>query len=191
MIIADFFFWSSILILLYIYLGYPLVLIIVEKFIPRRPVLETHIQPNVSLVISAYNEEKIIGKKIENCLSLDYPTDKLEIIVVSDASTDKTDTIVKSYREKGVILKRMHVRGGKTAGLNETIPLAGGDIIVFSDANALYAPNAIKKLVRNFRDTSGLIPELHTITKKNAIQRQLLAFTFGLVVAFASMKLLG
>ena len=110
------------------------------------------LQPHASLIISAYNEEKVLGEKIENSLSIEYPRDKFEIIVVSDASTDRTDAIAEGYASEGVVLKRMPTRGGKTTGLNAAVPLAKGEIIVFSDANALYEPDAVEKLVRNFAD---------------------------------------
>jgi cellulose synthase/poly-beta-1,6-N-acetylglucosamine synthase-like glycosyltransferase len=152
MIMADLVFWASLCALSYVFVGYALILMLFGRLIREHPVLKGSIQPNVSLIISAYNEEKIIGEKIENSLSLDYPRDKLEIIVVSDCSTDQTDSIVKSHAKDGLILKRMAARSGKTAGLNDAVVTAKGDIIVFSDANALYSRDAIQKLVRNFSD---------------------------------------
>lgn len=154
MIAAAVVFWGAVCALCYVFVGYPLILVVVGHFVRKRLVCETPTQPTVSLIVSAYNEEKVIGEKIENCLSLQYPPDKLEIIVVSDASTDRTDAIVASHTHEGVILKRMPVRGGKTTGLNAVVPAAKGEIIVFSDANALYDPDAVQKLVRNFADPS-------------------------------------
>lgn len=107
--------------------------------------------PHVSLIISAYNEENIIRQKIENSLELDYPKEKLEIIVASE-STDKTNEIVKEYKDSGVILYAYDKREGKSATLYRTVPLARGEIIVFSDANAMYKRDALKKLIRNFYD---------------------------------------
>jgi cellulose synthase/poly-beta-1,6-N-acetylglucosamine synthase-like glycosyltransferase len=154
MIAAAVVFWCAVCTLGYVFVGYPLILVIVERFGRKRLEFSAPTQPTVSLIVSAYNEEKVIGEKIENCLSLEYPQDKLEIIVVSDASTDQTDAIVTRYAHEGVVLKRMAVRRGKTTGLNAVVPLTQGDIIVFSDANALYAPDAVQKLVRNFADPS-------------------------------------
>jgi cellulose synthase/poly-beta-1,6-N-acetylglucosamine synthase-like glycosyltransferase len=152
MIVAKLVFWVSISALVYVFLGYPLFLFVVGSLVRKRSGVETLQQPYVSLIISAYNEEKVIREKIENSLSLDYPRSAFEIIVVSDASTDQTDAIVADYADKGVILERMPVRGGKTVGLNAVVPMAKGEIIVFSDANAIYAPNAVHKLVKNFSD---------------------------------------
>ena len=135
----------------YVFAGYPLLLCLIGSFSRRKPLPETTSWPSVSLIVSAYNEEKIIGEKLANCLSLD-PSGQLEIIVVSDASTDQTEVIVERYACEGIMLQRMPTRGGKTTGLNAVVPLAHGDIVVFSDANALYAADALKKLVRNFAD---------------------------------------
>jgi cellulose synthase/poly-beta-1,6-N-acetylglucosamine synthase-like glycosyltransferase len=154
MIVIEAIFWFALGAMGYVCVGYSLLLFMLSNLVRRRPVPRTVPLPSVSLIVSAYNEEKIIGEKIDNCLSLNYPQDKLEIIVVSDASTDQTDMIIDRYTGDGVVLKRMPTRSGKTAGLNAAVPLAKGDIIVFSDANALYAPDAIQKLVRNFADPS-------------------------------------
>jgi len=151
---AEILFWISVSALLYVFLGYPLLLLVLGKIAQRPPVLKGAIRPQVTLIISAYNEEEIIEEKIRNSLALDYPREMLEIIVVSDASTDGTDDIVRRYKAEGVILERMPVRKGKTAGLNKAIPVAKGDVIVFSDANVFYAPDVIQKLVRNFGDPS-------------------------------------
>ncbi|MCK9295298.1 MAG: glycosyltransferase family 2 protein [Desulfobulbaceae bacterium] len=112
------------------------------------------ITPSVSLIIAAYNEEKIIEEKIKNCFRLDYPRDKLEIIVVSDGSIDSTPQIVKEYNPQGVQGLFLPPRRGKTAALNRAVAVAKGEIIVFSDANSMYEPKAIAKLVGNFNDPS-------------------------------------
>jgi len=111
-------------------------------------------QPNVTVIIPAYNEVDYIGATIQNKLDQLYPIDNLEIIVVSDQSDDGTDDIVKSYLEQGVQLLRQEPRQGKTAGLNRAVIEATGDIIVFSDANSIYAVDALAKLVANFSDTA-------------------------------------
>jgi cellulose synthase/poly-beta-1,6-N-acetylglucosamine synthase-like glycosyltransferase len=149
---AEILFWISGSALLYVFVGYPLLLLVLGKIVQRPPVLKRSIRPYVTVIISAYNEEEVIEEKIRNTLALDYPREKLEIIVVSDASTDRTDDFVQRYKEEGVILQRMPVRKGKTAGLNQAVPLARGEVIVFSDANAFYAQDVIRKLVRNFAD---------------------------------------
>lgn len=141
-------FWVCAVWLGYIYLGYPALLGILAR---RRPdpllALDRSYQPSVTLVVSAYNEERVIRDKVLNSLDLDYPADRIEIVVVSDASTDATDEIVRSFGEERVKLLRMTRRGGKTAGLNAAIESAHGEVVVFSDANAMYMRDAIRELV--------------------------------------------
>ena len=146
-------FLMSIGLILYVYIGYPFFLYLLSV-VRKKGKIVGEIEPFVTFIISAYNEERVIGRKIENTLALDYPKDKLEIIVVSDCSSDKTDDIVRSFRDKGVILLRLNERRGKTYGLNQAVAKATGEIIVFSDANAMYEPDAIRKLIRNFADES-------------------------------------
>lgn len=146
-------FWTSLSIVLYTYIGYPLLLFFWTK-LQKNIVKKGSIEPSVSIIIPAYNEEKIIAQKIENCLGLNYPPDKLEIIVMSDGSTDRTDDIVVRYREKGVILKRLDKRSGKIVVLNKSVPEARGEIVVLCDANTIFRPDAIRMLIRNFYDES-------------------------------------
>ena len=143
-------FTFSLFVLIYIYLGYPLILGILSSLLSKK-VNKKEFYPHVSMIISAYNEENIIRQKLENSLELDYPKEKLEIIVASE-STDKTNEISKEYKDNGVILYAYKKREGKRATLYRTVPLAKGEIIVFSDANAMYKKDAIKKIVRNFHD---------------------------------------
>ena len=143
--------WGGLLIIGYVYAGYPILLWIVTRW-RRRAVIQRDITPLVTLVISAFNEERVIGKKLLNALMLDYPSDQLEILVVSDASSDATESIVGSFSGRGVKLIRMPERRGKTAGLNVAVREARGEIIVFSDANIIYKSDVIRKLVRNFAD---------------------------------------
>lgn len=148
---AEWLFAGSIVFLLYIYLGYPAILMILAKWMPA-PVLKGEYAPPISILIAAYNETECIGKTIENKLALDYPGDKTEIIVISDGSDDGTDEIVRGYTERGVKLIRQEPRAGKTSALNLAIPRARGEIIIFSDANSLYERDAIRKLLANFKD---------------------------------------
>ena len=143
---------SSFAILVYVYIGYPVLLSILSTLIPAAKIKKRPIRPSVTLVISCYNEEHVLVEKLENSLALDYPEGKLDIYVVSDASTDRTDQIAEEYADKGVRLVRVEGRVGKTACLNVAVPLATGEVIVFSDANAMYAPDAIIRLVENFAD---------------------------------------
>lgn len=138
--------------LFYIYAGYPVLLFLMARLFPRDHRLDETYEPSVTVVISAYNEEKVIGQKITNTLDLDYPAEKLAVLVVSDASTDRTDEIVKTFADRGVVLVRSSKRRGKTAGLNLALSGVTGELIVFSDANAMYDRLAIRRLVRHFTD---------------------------------------
>lgn len=137
------------LMLAYIYLGYPLLIMLLSRH-KQRTASQNLDLPSVSLIISAYNERESIRSKLENSLALKYPKDRLEIIVVSDCSNDGTDEIVREFASSGVRLVHQEPRMGKTAGLNLAVPQTKGQIVVFSDANALYVPDAIQKLVRHF-----------------------------------------
>jgi len=148
-------FWLCLGLLVYVYFGYPLLCrmlaAVLQKSIQEIPLTDDAL-PHVSIVIAAYNEAEHIGATLENKLVLDYPGDKLEILVVSDESDDGTDTIVTEFANQGVRLFRQEPRGGKTAGLNLIVPEATGEIVVFSDANSLYAPDALRYLVAPFSD---------------------------------------
>lgn len=136
--------------LVYVFFGYPIVLWCLSLFLRKKPVTTDSLL-TVSMIISAYNEQNVIADKLNNSLSLDYPSDKLEIIVASE-STDQTNQIVRQFTSKRVVLYAFENRRGKAATLFRTVPRAKGEIIVFSDANAMYEPDAVRKLVRNFSD---------------------------------------
>lgn len=140
----------SLVVLAYTFVGYP-ILIIVLSFLFGKDVKKAEYYPMISLIISAYNEEGHIREKLENSLELDYPRDKLEIIVASE-STDRTNEIADKYKDRGIKLFAYQNREGKRATLYRTVPLAVGEIIVFSDANAIYDRLAVKNIVRNFHD---------------------------------------
>ena len=159
MAILEIIFWVNIVIFFYVVVGYPLLSFLLGKIFSYTPKTNDQYFPSVTLIISAYNEEQDIRKKLENALYLSYPKNKLEILVISDASTDSTDTIVREFAGEGVKLHRMEQRGGKTAGLNAVVPNVQGEIVVFSDANAYFRHDAILKLVRNFSD-----PEIGCVT---------------------------
>jgi len=148
-------FWMALLILGYIYLGYPLLLWVANRII-NRPVKKEQISPPVTFVVVAYNEEEYIDRKIDNILSLDYPKDKLEIIIGSDGSTDKTNEILKRclVRGEGCRVVISKERKGKVSLLNEIVPEAKGEIIVFSDVRQIFDVGALKELVANFADSS-------------------------------------
>lgn len=142
--------WLSVIMVVAVTVGYPLFLAISWPFARRQRRLDDA-EPVVSLIIAAYNEEGSLARKLENTLTLDYPRKRLEIIVASDGSTDPTDEIARSFSDRGVLLRRFP-RTGKTGVQNQAVRTAKGEILVFSDANALYHPDAIRKLVRNFAD---------------------------------------
>lgn len=144
-------FWSGAALLLYTYAGYPLLLRLVSRF-RYRPVHRAAWTPHVSVIIAAYNEERDIASKIENSLALDYPQDKLEIIVASDCSTDRTDEIVRQFASRGVRLCRQEERLGKTATQNAGVEQARGEIILFSDATTLYNADVLRVMLPNFAD---------------------------------------
>lgn len=148
----EFLFWLSVLMIFYVYLGYPLSIAILSLFM-RKDVKKKAHEPFVSILIAAYNEAEHIKETILNKLELDYPSEKLEIIVISDESTDGTDEVVSSFSDKNIRLIRQEPRAGKTAALNLAVPQAQGELIVFSDANSIYEQNALNKLVANFSDT--------------------------------------
>lgn len=142
----------SVFLTIYVYLGYPVILTLLAKLFPKRHSIDDSYEPKVTLVISCYNEVDVIEEKIKNTLEVDYPSDKFEIIFVSDGSDDGTDEAVKARHESNIKLVRQEGRLGKTSALNMTVPVSEGDIIVFSDANAMYDKMAVRKLVRHFAD---------------------------------------
>lgn len=148
----EFAFWLAAGLAVYVYAGYPVVLWLLRLLGGTRPVKTDDLTPSVTLVISAYNEAAVIREKLVNSVQIDYPADKLEVLVVSDASSDGTDEIVTGFGDPRVRLLRMPQRGGKTVGLNAAVKAAVGEVIVFSDANAMYMKDALRKMIRNFAD---------------------------------------
>lgn len=145
------FFWVSVTLTLYVYIGYPVILAVLRRW-ARVTIHDKRHRPSVSLVIAAYNEEKVLHEKLQNSLALQYPPGRLEIVVASDGSTDATNTIAKAYENKGVVLHEVTPRGGKARALGLVVPHVRGEIVVLSDANTMYHPDALQKLVRNFAD---------------------------------------
>lgn len=143
---------AIIAIILYVYAGYPFVLWL-AGVVKRSPVRrDDSYLPRVTLIISAHNEERVIREKIENSLKIDYPKDRFKILVASDGSVDATNCIVEEYEGRGVILKAFARREGKSATLNRAVVGLEGEVLVFSDANSFYEPDAVRKLVRNLAD---------------------------------------
>src|SRR5687768_13388721 len=142
--------WASLLTIAYVYAGYPLTLwLLGRKSDGFRTIGEL---PRVTVVIAAYNEAAHIGQTVRDKLAQDYPHDRLDIIVVSDGSTDGTDAAVASIDDPRVTLLRQEPRQGKTLALNRAVAEAPGKIIVFSDANSTYEPSAVSTLVAAFDD---------------------------------------
>jgi len=150
---------AAVLLLLYAYVGYPALLWLLGRFTQHTVQVGTdsRFQPTVSVTVPAYNESGQIRALIESLLALDYPRDRLQILVVSDGSTDGTDDIVLEYEEEGVELLRMEERGGKTKAENAATRRLGGEIVVNTDASIRIDPSALKSLVSVFEDpTVGL-----------------------------------
>lgn len=156
-------FWFSLILFLYGIAGFPLTLYIISALRRRRNGKKqvtcpehqaSEYKPRVSFVIAAYNEEESIRNKIENCFSQDYPPNKLEVIVGSDASEDDTDNILEDLKPLGLKLFRNRVRTGKIGILNKCIPEASGELIILTDANVFLKQDCVSRLVRHFSSPS-------------------------------------
>lgn len=145
-------FWGAVALLFYTYVLFPLITVL-RGILLRQPYQTAEIEPHVSVIIAAYNEQDDIGSKLTNVLSLDYPREKLEIIVSSDGSDDHTNLIVAGFADQGVKLLALP-RQGKAGALNAGVAAATGDILVFSDANSIFSHNALRALVVPFADLS-------------------------------------
>ncbi len=143
-------FWGSLGLILYSYVGFP-ILVVLRGLLRQRPVRMADIAPSVSLVIAAYNEESRIADRINNALALEYPREQLEIVIASDGSTDKTNEIVASFADTGVRFLPLQ-RQGKIPVLNTAVAETTGEILLFSDATTMFAPDALRILVRSFAD---------------------------------------
>jgi cellulose synthase/poly-beta-1,6-N-acetylglucosamine synthase-like glycosyltransferase len=150
---AQILFWLSAAALFYTYAGYPLLVWVVSQLHPRR-IHRGEGEPSITIIITAYNEERDLKAKLENTLALDYPRELLEIVVASDCSTDHTDEIAREFSASGVKLIRQPQRFGKTAAQNRAVETAAGEIIVFSDATSHYEANVLRAIVPNFSDAS-------------------------------------
>jgi cellulose synthase/poly-beta-1,6-N-acetylglucosamine synthase-like glycosyltransferase len=170
MFIIYFLFYLSLALILYTYMLFPLLLIVRGIFLPKPHQQDPRFRPNVSMIVAAYNEEKSIEEKLQNIKALDYPKDKLEVLIASDGSSDNTNAIVQSYADEQIKLLVLG-RLGKAKALEEAVALASGEILVFSDANSLYAPDAIQKLAQHFVDkTIGGVAGNQVYLKNKASQ---------------------
>ena len=147
-------FWVLLILFVHCYVLFPITLPFVSEIFKRK---ETENKadcdtPKVSILISAYNEEAVIERKIQNLLELDYPKDKLEILIGDDGSTDKTVEIVERYKDQGITLVKAPQNAGKAAMLNRLEKKASGEILLFCDANTMLFPNVVRKLTDPFKD---------------------------------------
>ncbi len=145
-------FLISTILLTWTYLGYPLSLAVLSKFVKRHASSNVSFMPTVTIIVPTYNEERVIEEKLKNCLELNYAKEKLEVIVVDSASKDMTTCIVEKFLDKNVKLIKQKERKGKAAGVNEGMENAKGEIIVITDANALMREGALKELVKHYVD---------------------------------------
>jgi cellulose synthase/poly-beta-1,6-N-acetylglucosamine synthase-like glycosyltransferase len=153
-------FWLGLFIIVYTYLGYGILLYILVKvkrlFYKRPHTFQEDYLPTISVLIAAYNEEDLIGEKIQNTLSLDYPEEKVQVIVITDGSTDSTASKVRSY--KGVFHLHEDQRAGKMAAIKRAIPYITGEILLFTDANTFLNKSAVRELVKHYqRSTVGAV----------------------------------
>jgi len=147
-IAVEVIFWASLGALLWTHAAYPAAAALVAR-VRRRPVRAAHTTPAVTVVVAAWNEEDVIQQRLENLLALDYPADRLEIVVASDASSDRTHELVEAIDGVRLIVCP---RGGKVAAQDRAVRETSGEIVAFSDANARWAPDTLRKLVRAFAD---------------------------------------
>ena len=156
--LTEILFWTCVAGIVYPYVGYPIVAWAISRFY-RDPVqvAENSVPPNdwpmVSLIIAAYKEEKVILPRLVNATLLDYPVDKLEVLVGVDGREDVTGELVSGFQDSRIRLVQYPQRRGKASVLNDTVPQAKGEILVFSDANTMTQPDSLKRLVRHFRET--------------------------------------
>jgi poly-beta-1,6-N-acetyl-D-glucosamine synthase len=145
-------FWISALLVVYAYLGYPAWLWLRSRLFPR-PVMRGVFEPFVSVLMVVRNEDQVLPKKLENLLTLDYPEDRLEVVVVSDGSTDGTDRLLhESARDPRVRVVLNQLSRGKASGLNDGVEIAQGEVVVFTDARQVIEQGALRTLLSNFAD---------------------------------------
>jgi biofilm PGA synthesis N-glycosyltransferase PgaC len=162
-------FWGSLFLVFYTYLGYGIVLtalVKIKRLFVKQKTVETGYTPVIALVIPCYNEADILQDKIENCLALSYPPDKLSIVFITDGSTDASMDIVRRY--PSVLLLHEDKRGGKVAAENRVMKLVTAPVVVFSDANTMLPASALKELVKHYED-----PEVGAVSgEKRILQKQ-------------------
>ena len=145
-------FWGSLGALAWTHVGYPAAMGVLARLRPR-PVRRENVTPSVALVVSAHDEEAVIGRRVENLLELDYPPERLEIVVASDGSTDRTDAIVEEIAAGESRVRLLPCpREGKVAAQHRSVRETSSDVLAFTDANTKWKRDALRKLVRNLAD---------------------------------------
>ncbi len=148
---AEFIFWTAVACIAYVYFGYPLLLMMWRKWAPWH-VDKRRQEPSVSVVIAMHNERKNAERKIRNCLELDYPLHKLQVIVSLDGPTDGTETVVERYAGAGIDIVYSPQHRGKAVALNNGVAAARGEIVLFTDARQELEKSAVRELAANFTD---------------------------------------
>jgi cellulose synthase/poly-beta-1,6-N-acetylglucosamine synthase-like glycosyltransferase len=148
--VSELLFWGALAAITYAYVVFPMIVLLRGR-LWSRPFTQGDITPRVSIIVAAHNEESSIGSKLQNMLSVDYPAERLEVIIASDGSNDDTENIVRQFGGRGVRLLSLP-RRGKAHAMNAAVAASSGDILVFSDANSMYASGAVRALVRPFAD---------------------------------------
>ncbi len=159
-------FWVSLAALVWTHVLYPLAAIAFAR-VASRPVRVDDVEPSVTVIVAAYNEETVIARRLENLLGLDYPQELLQIVVSSDASDDRTEAIALQFPSVQVI---SNPRGGKVAAQDRAVRLTESEIVAFTDANSTWAPDALRRLVRPFADpdVAYVCGQLHIVSSDGA-----------------------
>jgi len=146
-IVLAILFWVSLSLLAWTHVLYPAVAAILARIAPR-PVRRADVEPTVTVIVAAYNEETVIARRVANLIELDYPRERFEVVVTSDASSDRTEEFAAAAGARVI----RNPRGGKVAAQDRAVRESESEIVAFSDANATWAPDALRKLVSNFAD---------------------------------------
>jgi cellulose synthase/poly-beta-1,6-N-acetylglucosamine synthase-like glycosyltransferase len=151
-VLAKAFFWGSLGALAWTHVGYPVAAAALAR-VRSRPIRKEDITPDVTVVVAAHDEEEVIGRRVDNLLALDYPSDRLEVVVASDGSTDRTDEIVAEIAARAPSVRLLRCeRAGKASAQNRAVLETDSEVVAFSDANSRWEPDALRKLVRSFAD---------------------------------------
>ena len=148
MIAAVVLFWGSLVALAWTHALYPVAVVLRARLRTRHVAIDDAYFPSVAVIVTAYNEEDVIERRLENLRALDYPPELLELVVTSDASTDRTEELAEAAGARVI----RNPRGGKVAAQDAAVRATNADVVAFSDANATWAPDALRKLVRNIAD---------------------------------------